>query len=73
MNIAIFRRLPGLQQREKRNKSKTKWTASVPKQDFLKTTTKNTELKSILPSIGQENNIAQPKTDKLFSSPSHFS
>ena len=25
------------------------------------------------PSIGQENNIAQPKTDKWLSSPSHFS
>ena len=28
---------------------------------------------NILPSTGQENNIAQPKTDKWFSSPSQFS
>ena len=30
-------------------------------------------LPSILPSTGHETNIAQPKTDKYLSSPSHFS
>ena len=29
--------------------------------------------RNIFPSIGQENNIALPKTDKWLSSPSHFS
>ena len=28
---------------------------------------------SVLPSIGQKNNIAQPKADKWFNFPSHFS
>ena len=34
---------------------------------------KRSETENILPSIGQENNIAQPKTDKWFSFTLHFS